>query len=150
MLVLYKSLNKEWCHLECCEFMYRSRAITPDTPLTLSHCSSYLHSLSDAKFAAKFNILSASPPLLYDEAFKQHWQHRWKFLRHDMGLSIAVISACRPLLYTSLPNTLAPRWHLLTRLEAAQKDFRAADHLTALATLSDELFAETFDMVDVV
>lgn len=55
-----------------------------------------------------------------------------------MGLSIANISACRALLFTSLPNTVAPRWRLLTLLEAAQADFKAADHLTALATLSDE------------
>lgn len=65
-----------------------------------------------------------------------------------MGLSIADVSACRAFSYTSLPNTLAPRWCFLTRLEAAQGHFRAADHLVALATLSNELFAEAFDMVD--
>ena len=131
-----------------CEFMYHSRAITPDTPLALSRCSGCL-TLTDADFALKFNTPSASPPLVYDEAFKQQWQHRWKFLRHNMELTIADISACRALLYTSLPNTLAPRWQLLTLLEAAQKDFRAADHLMAVATPSDELFADSFDMVGV-
>ena len=128
-----------------CKFMYRSRAITPDTPLALSRCSGCL-TLTNADFAVKFNNPLASPPLVYDESFKQHWQNRWKFLRRDMGLSIADISACRELSYRYLPNTLAPQWCLLTRLEAAQKDFRAADHLMAVATLSDELFTDSFDI----
>ena len=130
------------------EFIYRSRASTPDMPLGLLGCSSYVDSWSDARFAAKFNILSACPPLVYDETFKQHWWQRWTFLRHEMGLSAAEICGCRALLFTSLPNTLAPRWCFLMRLEAAQADFKAADHLTALATLSDQLFAETFDMLE--
>lgn len=66
-----------------------------------------------------------------------------------MELSIADISACRALLFTSLPNTLAPRWHFLTLLEAAQAGFKTADHLTALATLSDEHFACTYNMASV-
>ena len=86
---------------------------------------------------------------MYDEVFKQHWQQRWTFLRHEMRLSVADISACRALLFTSLPNTLAPRWHFLTMLEAAQPGFKAADHLTALATLSDEHFAHASIMPNV-
>ena len=132
-----------------CEFVYRSRAITPDTPLTLSGCSSYLHSLTDAKFAVKFNHLSSSPPFRYNDDFKQRWQHRWGFLKCEMGLSVADISACRALHYKSLPNTLAPRWRFLTSLEAAQAGFKAANHLTALATLSDGHFAQTFDVMNV-
>ena len=131
-----------------CEFVYRSRAINFDTPLQLSGCSSYIDSWSDAEFAAKFDTLSACPPLVYDEVFKQHWWQRWKFLRHEMALSVVDISACRALLCMSLPNTLAPRWRFLTQLEAAQADFRAADHLSALASLSDQRFAETFDTPD--
>ena len=61
-----------------------------------------------------------------------------------MELSVADISACRALLYTSLPNTLAPRWRFLSLLQDAQADFKAADHLTAMATLSDEHFAQAF------
>ena len=131
------------------EFIYRSRGISFDTPLELSGCSSYLSTRSDASFAVRFNKPSANPPLIYDEHFKQHWSQRWKFLRHGMGLSVADISACRALLCTSLPNTLVPRWRFLTQLEAASADFKAADHLMALATLSDQLFVETFDLVDV-
>ena len=126
------------------EFMYRIRAIPPDTPLRQSKLSSYVTSNTDAYFAAKFNRPSASPPMMFDEDFKHHWRQRWTFLTHQMGLSIADISASRALLYVSLPNTLAPRWHFLTLLEGAQADFKAVDHLTALATLSDERFAQAF------
>ena len=132
-----------------CEFMYRSRAIAPDMPLALSRCSGFLSAGSDANFAVRFNNPSSSPSLMYDEDFKQHWWQRWKFLAHEMGLSVADISACRALHYTSLPNTLAPRWRFLTLLEAAQAGFKAADHLKALATLSDEHFAQTFDVMNV-
>ena len=131
------------------EFLYRSRAIPCDVPLRQSKLSSYIVSGSDARFAARFNKPSASPPLMYDEEFKQHWQQRWTFLRHEMGLSVADISACRAVLFTSLPNTLAPRWQFLTMLEAVQAGFKAADHLTALATLSDEHFAQVYNVTNV-
>ncbi|KAL3162600.1 hypothetical protein ABBQ38_008648 [Trebouxia sp. C0009 RCD-2024] len=55
----------------------------------------------------------------------------------------------RSLSQTSLLNTLAPRWHFLILLEAAETDFKAADHLTALATLSDEHFAQAFSSASV-
>ena len=131
------------------EFLYRSRAVPCDVPLRQSKLSSYIVTGSDASFAARFNNPSASPPLMYDDKFKQHWQQRWSFLRHEMGLSTADISACRALLFTSLPNTLAPRWQFLTMLEAAQAGFKAANHLTALATLSDEHFAQMYNVMNV-
>ena len=131
------------------EFLYLSRIFTPDMPLGVSGFLGYVQVCSDAGFAARFNKLSASPPLMFDEAFKQHWLLRWTFLTHEMGLSIADISACRALLFTSLPNTLGPRWHFLTLLEAAHADFKAADHLAALATLSDEHFALAFNKANV-
>lgn len=130
------------------EFLYRSKALSPDTPLVSSRLSSWIEKGSDAAFAARFNKPSFSPPLMYDVDFKQHWLQRWTFMRQEMRLSIADISACRSLLYVSLPNTLAPRWRYLTLLEAAQAGFKATDHLTALATLSDEHFAETTRMAD--
>ena len=65
-----------------------------------------------------------------------------------MGLSVADISACRALLFTSLAKTLAPRWHFLTLLGAAQADLKATDHLKALATLSDEHFAQDFSVAN--
>ncbi|KAL3162615.1 hypothetical protein ABBQ38_008662 [Trebouxia sp. C0009 RCD-2024] len=123
------------------EFLYACKGISPDIALTTY---SYLVNLSDAKFAARFNNLSASPPLVYDDQFKRHWQQRWTFLICEMGLSYADICACRLLLQTSLLNTLAPRWHFFILLETAQADFKAADHLTALATLSDADFAQAF------
>ncbi|KAL3162643.1 hypothetical protein ABBQ38_008688 [Trebouxia sp. C0009 RCD-2024] len=131
------------------EFICRSRGSDPDMPAGLSGFPSYIQVCSDADFAARFNHVSASPPLVYDEAFKQHWHQRWTFLRNKMGLSVADISARRLLLFTSLPNTLAPRWHFLKRFESAQADFNATDHLAALATLSDEHFAREYNMASV-
>ncbi|KAL3162594.1 hypothetical protein ABBQ38_008642 [Trebouxia sp. C0009 RCD-2024] len=126
------------------EFIYAYQGISPDTTLAVSGLLSYIISFSDVRFAARFNNLSASPPLVYDDQFKRHWQQRWTFLVCEMGLSHADICACRPLLQTSLLNTLAPRWHFLILLETAETDFKAADHLIALATLSDEHFAQAF------
>lgn len=131
------------------EFVYRSKAIAADMPFGTSGFLSYIQTSSDARFADRFNGTSASPPLMYDEAFKQHWHQRWTFLTREMRLSVTDISACRALLFTSLPGTLAPRWHFLTLVEAAQADFKATNHLTALTTLSDEHFARKFNMANV-
>ena len=128
----------------CSEFVYQLLAISPDMPLASSGSKSLIIDSSEATFAAKSNNLSTSPPLIYDEVFKKHWRQRWTFLRCEMGLSVADISACRALLYMSLPNTLGPRWHFLTQLGAAQAGFQATYHLTALPTLSDEHFAQAF------
>ena len=129
------------------EFIYRSQVVSPNTPLLVSGFSSWILN-SDAKFAARFNFVSNSPSLIYDADFKRHWQDRWRFLKCEMGLSVADVSACRALLYISLPKSLAPRWQFLTSLQAAQTDFKAADHLTALATLSDEHFAQAFHVIN--
>lgn len=48
--------------LESSEFIYHSKAITPDMPLGLSGQFSYVQVFSDAGFAARFNKVSASPP----------------------------------------------------------------------------------------
>ncbi|DBB18381.1 TPA: hypothetical protein ACH3X3_000032 [Trebouxia sp. C0006] len=50
----------------------------------------------------------------------------------------------KDLLLTSLPDRLAPRWQLLSRIASEQADFKAEDHLTALATLSDQDFSRKF------
>ena len=133
------------------EFIYHFKGISPDTPIVSSGFASWIEKSSDAVFAAKFNNASANPPLIYDEAFKQHWRQRWTFLAVEMGLSIADVAACRALSLTSVPNVLVPRWHFLTLLEAAQgfAGFRAIHHLTALATMSDECFAQKFKMAKV-
>ena len=73
------------------EFMYSSKGFLPDTPLGSSGSSSYIESCSGARFAAVFNVVSASPPLMYGEVFKQHWQQRRNFLIHEMRLSVADI-----------------------------------------------------------
>ena len=130
------------------KLLYRSRAVLPDTPLAISGYASYVTAFSDVKFAARFDVTSTAPPLVYDADFKRHWKHRWGFLKCEMGLSTAEISACRALLYTSLPDTLAPRWRFLMSLEATEAGFKAADHLTAMATLSDENFVQTFDVIN--
>ncbi|KAL3146997.1 hypothetical protein ABBQ38_014964 [Trebouxia sp. C0009 RCD-2024] len=93
----------------CSEFLYACKGISPDTSLPVSRLLSPFTNLSDANFAARFNNLSASLPLVYDDQFKLHWQQRWNFLVCEMGLSYADICACRLLLHTSVLNTLAPR-----------------------------------------
>ena len=67
------------------EFIYRSKGISPDMLLVQSGWSSYVNSLSDAKFAAKFKHLLTNPPSKYDEVFKHNWQQRWTFLRVRWG-----------------------------------------------------------------
>ncbi len=61
-----------------------------------------------------------------------------------MKLSVETIAAHQDLLLTSLPDRLAPRWQLLSRKASEQADFKAEDHLAALATLSDQDFADSF------
>ena len=60
-----------------------------------------------------------------------------------MKLSVETIAAHQDLLLTSLPDRLAPRWQLLSSIASEQADFKAEDHLTALATLSDQDFAQS-------
>ena len=64
-----------------------------------------------------------------------------------MQLSIKAIAAHEELLLASLPDTLAPRWQMLTQLAAKHEGFRAEDHLQAMATMSDGEFADTFGTV---
>ncbi|DBA88575.1 TPA: hypothetical protein ACH3X2_005042 [Trebouxia sp. C0005] len=59
-----------------------------------------------------------------------------------MNLSTETIAAHQDLLLTSLPDRLAPRWQLLSSMPNEQAAFKAEDHLTALATLSDQDFAD--------
>ena len=69
-------------------------------------------------------------------------------LRALLGLTQVALN--RTFSFTSLLNTLAPRWHFLALLEAAQAGFKApaTDNLIALATLSDEHFAQAYDNAD--
>jgi len=59
-----------------------------------------------------------------------------------MKLFVETIAAHQDLLLASLPDRLAPRWQLLSSIASERADFKAQDHLTALATLSDQDFAQ--------
>jgi len=61
-----------------------------------------------------------------------------------MKLFVETIAAHQDLLLASLPDRLAPRWQLLSSIASERADFKAQDHLTALATLSDQDFAQVF------
>jgi len=82
---------------------------------------------------------------VFDSAFIDHWKQRWEFMRQHMKLSVETIAAHQDLLLTSLPDRLAPRWQLLASITKKRADFKAEDHLTTLATLSDQKdFAQAF------
>ncbi|KAL0043520.1 hypothetical protein WJX79_007223 [Trebouxia sp. C0005] len=61
-----------------------------------------------------------------------------------MNLSVETIAAHRDLLLASLFGRLAPRWQLLSSMANERAAFKAEDHLTALATLSDQDFEQVF------
>jgi len=97
-----------------------------------------------AAFSRQFSAPSAFLSVMFDSAFTDHWKQRWEFLRKHMKLSVETIAAHQSLLLASLPDRLAARWQLLSRIASEQADFKAEDHLTALATLSDQDFAQAF------
>jgi len=99
---------------------------------------------SKVLFTKRFSAPSAFPSMVFDSAFMDHWKQRWVFLRQHMKLSVETIAAHQDLLLTSLPDRLTPRWQLLSSIANEQAAFKAEDHLTALATLSDQDFAQAF------
>ena len=101
---------------------------------------------TDIKFSRICEKMGSNCPVKYNDLYIQRWQQRWSFFRQEMQLSIETMAAHEQLLLASLPDTLAPRWQVLTQLAAKQADFRAVDHLQALATLSDQDFAQTFEL----
>ncbi|KAA6421131.1 MAG: hypothetical protein FRX49_08830 [Trebouxia sp. A1-2] len=123
-----------------------SKGIIVEAPnsMTTSGLLSYVASCSKARFSKRFSSPASNPSMVFDSAFIDHWKQRWEFLRQHMKLSVEVIAAHQDLLLTSLPDRLAPRWQLLSRLANEQAAFKAEDHLTALANLSDEDFARAF------
>ena len=96
---------------------------------------------TDAKFAARYSSAASGRAIQYNQAFCEQWQQRWTFLRQDMNLSVKIIAAHEELLLASLHNTLAPRWQVLAGKRAG---IRAEDHLQAMATMSEEAFAEAY------
>ena len=124
-------------------FLYQTGAIQAPNTVMTSGLYAYI-TYSKALFSKKNGALSVFSGMVFDSAFVDHWKQRWEFLRHHMKLSIETISAHQDLLLTSLPDRLAPRWQLLSRLASEQAAFKAEEHLTALATLSDQDFAQAF------
>jgi len=124
-------------------FLYETGAIDATNTIMMSGLSSYLNK-SKAVFSKRFNAPPAFPNKVFDSAFVDHWRQRWEYLRQHMNLSVETIAAHQDLLLTSLPDRLAPRWQLLSRIASEQADFKAEDHLTALATLSDQDFSRKF------
>jgi len=124
-------------------FLYETGAIDAPNTIMLSGLSSYFKK-SKAVFSKRFNAPSAFPSKVFDSAFVDHWKQRWEFLRQHMNLSGETIAAHQDLLLTSLPDRLAPRWQLLSSIARKQADFKAEDHLAALATLSDQDFSRKF------
>jgi hypothetical protein len=124
-------------------FLYQSGAIEAPNTMMTSGLSSYLHA-SKVLFSKRFSAPSACPGLVFDSEFIDHWKQRWEYLRQHMNLSVETIAAHQDLLLASLPDRLAPRWQLLSNMANEQADFKAEGHLTALATLSDQDFAQAF------
>ncbi|KAA6418870.1 MAG: hypothetical protein FRX49_11226 [Trebouxia sp. A1-2] len=124
-------------------FLYQTGAIeAPNTVMTSGLFGRI--TLSTVLFSKRFGALSAFPSMMFDSAFIDHWRQRWEFLRQHMKLSVETIAAHQELLLTSLPDRLAPRWQLLSCVVSEHAAFKAEDHLTALATLSDQDFEQVF------
>ncbi len=125
-------------------FLYQTGAIEAPNTIMTSGLVGYINSRSNIWFSKRFSAPSAFPSMVFDSTFIDHWKQRWDFLRQHMKLSVEVIAAHQDLLLSCLPDKLAPRWQLLSRLAGEQAGFKAEDHLTALAILSDQEFVQAF------
>jgi len=123
-------------------FLYQTSAIVAPNTIMTSGLAGHLCCSKDL-FSKRFSAPIAFPSMIFDSAFIEGKQ-RWEFLRQHMKLSVKTIAAHQDLLLTSLPDRLAPRWQLLSSIADEQAAFKAEDHLTALATLSDQDFAQAF------
>ncbi len=124
-------------------FLYQTGAIEAPNTVMTSGCFSYVSGSSRAQFSIRFSSPPSNPSMVFESAFLDHWKQRWEFLTQHMKLSVETIAA-QDLLLTSLPDRLAPRWQLLSSIANEQAAFKAEDHLTAVATLSDKEFAQAF------
>ena len=124
-------------------FWHQTGAIKAPNSVITSGFFGYI-TLSNKKFGEQFSAPTAFPSKNFDSAFVDHWKQRWDYLRQRIKLSVKTIAAHPNLLLTSLPDRLAPRWQLLSRIASEQATFKAEDHLTALATLSDQDFSRKF------
>ncbi len=107
-------------------FMYQIGAIEAPNTIMTSGLSSYLN-FSNAAFSKRFSAPPAFSSMVFDSAFVDHWKQRWVYLRRHMKLSVETIAAHQNLLLTSLPDRLAPRWKLLSRIACEQADFKSED-----------------------
>ena len=114
------------------EFLCRCGLMDPAMPLSHSSQHGKIFFYSDTAFLKSVGA-SVRSGLVYDDAFKQQWLQRWRYLRQHVGLSVAGIAAHPALLLASLSDTLDPRWRLLTQLEAQQANFVEKDHLSFLS-----------------
>ena len=104
-------------------------------------------SQSDAVFATMLATRrNKTDPIEYTSTFKQQWQVCWEFLRHQQDITIEDIGAHQTVLVASVEDVLKPRLAVLRSLAAQQADFCLVDHLTALATLSNDKFYATYDL----
>ncbi|DBA88346.1 TPA: hypothetical protein ACH3X2_004848 [Trebouxia sp. C0005] len=122
-------------------FLYQTGAIEAPNTVMTSGLFGYI-TQPQVRFSERFCAPSAFPSMVFDSAFIHHWKRRWEFLRQHMSLSVETIAAHQDLLLTSLHDRLAPRWQLLSSIANVQTAFKAEDHLTALATLSDQDFVD--------
>ena len=106
-----------------------------------------MSSLPDAKFATKLaERLSKTGSTEYTSTFKQQWQVRWELLRHQHDITVEDIGAHKTVLIASVEDVLKPRLAVLQSLVAQQADFCLADHLTAVASLSNDKFCAIYDL----
>ena len=127
-------------------FLFQSGVLdTPKALLSSGHFNN-IRSRTNADFSKIYSRILSRPSMVYDTAYIEQWQQRWQFLRQHMKLSVKDIAAHQALLCASLHDTLAPRWHFFTLLAANQPGFKATDHLTAIATLSDQELAQVYDI----
>ena len=101
---------------------------------------------TDAQIAAMHSVSSALP--LYNKAFQQQWQQRWRYLVDDCNIAIADIGRHPAVLQTSLKEVLGPRWAFLGSVSGHHQGFHPIQRLTALATLSDKDFSGEYSVAN--
>ena len=123
-------------------FLFQHCFITSHHDINSSGHIPQVQALTDAGFHKRYSKSPKGQPIAYDEAYRKHWREHQSFLRQDMKFSMKTIAAHEDLLRISLPRTLAPRWQTLRQNIAKQADFDIEEHLQAMATLADEVFAQ--------
>ena len=101
---------------------------------------------TDADFVKKLARRLKEDPGEYTITYKRQWQERWEFLRQQNDIAIADIGAHQAVLIAPVENVLKPRLAVLRSLAAQQTDFCLVDHLTSAATMSNEDFADAYDL----